>query len=111
MIEGTRIMRLRTLLFAVSFASGYARAAEFSGSPTILDGDTVGISGEKIRLLDIDAPETDQSCLDAAGKARNCGIDARDALDRKAGAASWTCEAARHDRYGRWLGTCSAGGV
>ena len=44
-------------------------AAEIIGIPRIVDGDTVEIGQVKIRLSGIDAPETDQVCLDA--KAEN----------------------------------------
>lgn len=45
-----------------------AFAAEITGIPRIVDGDTVEIGHVKIRLSGIDAPETDQICLDAKGE-------------------------------------------
>jgi endonuclease YncB( thermonuclease family) len=55
-------------------ASYNARAAEIiSGVPRIVDGDTVQIGSTKIRLSGIDAPETDQLCLDDIGKAGPAG--------------------------------------
>ena len=47
--------------------------ADISGLPRIIDGDTIAISGERIRLHGIDAPETSQSCLDVGGKRWDCG--------------------------------------
>ena len=38
--------------------------ADISGLPRIIDGDTIEISGERIRLHGIDAPESSQSCID-----------------------------------------------
>ena len=51
-----------------------------SGVPRIVDGDTVQIGSTKIRLSGIDAPETDQLCLDAKGEGWACGVASRDQL-------------------------------
>jgi endonuclease YncB( thermonuclease family) len=42
-----------------------AHAADFTGVPRIVDGDTLAIGSTKVRLEGIDAPETDQVCLNA----------------------------------------------
>lgn len=52
---------------ALALNAGPGMAADLVGVPRIVDGDTVEISGTKIRLEGIDAPETDQLCLDAKG--------------------------------------------
>ena len=49
-----------------------AMAADITGIPRIVDGDTVQIDATKIRLSGIDAPETDQVCLDPAGEKWAC---------------------------------------
>ncbi|WP_240544023.1 thermonuclease family protein [Bradyrhizobium canariense] len=77
-----------------------------SGSPTIVDGDTVQIGQTKIRLQGIDAPETDQLCLDADGKRWACGVAARDRLAEYSAGRQWECDLGDHDRYGRSLGAC-----
>jgi endonuclease YncB( thermonuclease family) len=89
---------------------GPATAAELTGTPRIVDGDTVEIGGVKIRLEGIDAPETDQLCLNAKGQRWTCGIDARDQLINKAGGKPWTCRVSGSDRYGRSLATCKVDG-
>jgi endonuclease YncB( thermonuclease family) len=89
---------------------GPAAAAELTGIPRIVDGDTVEIGGVKIRLEGIDAPETDQLCLNAKGQRWTCGIDARDQLINKAGGKPWTCRVSGSDRYGRSLATCKVDG-
>ena len=43
-----------------------------------MDGDTLILNGSPYRLDGVDAPETDQVCLDAAGAVWTCGIEARD---------------------------------
>jgi endonuclease YncB( thermonuclease family) len=59
-----------------------ACAQTLNGTATITDADTIVIGGETIRLQGVDAPETDQICLDSRGAVWNCGIDARDRLIR-----------------------------
>lgn len=62
-----------------------AQAADLSGVPRIVDGDTLAIGATKVRLEGIDAPETDQFCLNANGHRWACGIDARDQLTAHVG--------------------------
>jgi endonuclease YncB( thermonuclease family) len=90
---------------------GAALANEILGVPRIVDGDTVQIGATKIRLQGIDAPETDQLCLDRLGKRWTCGIEARDRLAQKAGGKVWTCRTDSIDRYGRALATCEVEGA
>ena len=66
--------------FVVSFACSFAQATDLSGVPRVVDGDTLAIGATKVRLDGIDAPETDQVCLNANGVHWTCGIDARDQL-------------------------------
>src|SRR4051794_19154329 len=72
-------------------------AAEISGVPHVVDGDTLVLGDTKIRLLGIDAPETDQVCLDAAGQRWRCGITARDQLSVKIAGQPVTCTTAQID--------------
>jgi endonuclease YncB( thermonuclease family) len=90
-----------SIICILTFAS--ARAAEISGIPTITDGDTVVISGTKLRLLDMDAPESDQFCLNKNSEPWNCGIDAREALKKKTAGKEWDCQTTRPDDHGRML--------
>ena len=60
-----------------------AHATDVRGVPRIVDGDTLAIDLTKVRLEGIDAPETDQICLNAQGVHWTCGIDARDKLAKK----------------------------
>jgi endonuclease YncB( thermonuclease family) len=101
--------RLLYILFAGAFAAP-AFSAEISGVPRIVDGDTVEISTKKIRLHGIDAPETDQLCLDAKGEKWACGIAARDALATFSRNRPWSCDVSGEDRYGRSLASCSVAG-
>lgn len=88
-------------------ASRHSSAAEIvSGPPRIVDGDTVQIGSTKIRLVGIDAPETDQLCLDAKGENWACGVASRDQLIKFSNNRDWDCDIAGVDRYGRSLGKC-----
>ena len=58
------------------FAATPSSAAEVS----VADGDTLILNGVPYRLDGIEAPQTDQTCLDDKGAAWTCGIEARDRL-------------------------------
>lgn len=103
-------MKSFTLLVFAFLIVGVAQAADISGIPTIVDGDTVVIGGKDIRLLDLDAPESDQFCIDRNGEPWNCGIDARDALTKKLGARNWICVPNGKKTYKRILASCTADG-
>jgi endonuclease YncB( thermonuclease family) len=83
-----------------------AFAGNVSGEPRIVDGDTVQIGQIKIRFAGIDAPETDQICLDGNGGRWACGVTARDELVKYSAGRSWDCDLAGTDKYGRFLGKC-----
>src|SRR5580658_9993035 len=78
-------------------------AAEIVGPAHIVDGDTVEISNVKIRLIGMDAPESDQLCLNGKGEHWACGIEARDHLLQRTEGKIWTCQGEQLDRYGRTL--------
>ena len=65
----------------------------------VVDGDTVWIAGEKIRLLDIDAPEMRGDCA----RERRLAIAARDRLVAVLNARPFTIQREGKDRYGRTL--------
>jgi endonuclease YncB( thermonuclease family) len=106
-------MRYLAYVALVSFAIAATptHAADIAGIPIIVDGDTVEIAGKKIRLEGIDAPETDQICIDANGERWSCGITARDQLNQKAGAKLWKCHVGGADRYRRSLAFCEVDGL
>ncbi len=92
---------------APSVAAAQEHAA---GRPRVVDGDTLAFGEERVRILDIDAPEMDQSCLDAKGRAYACGEAATRALEGLAGEAEVRCSGPGRDVYGRMLARCEAGG-
>ncbi|NNU79223.1 thermonuclease family protein [Halovulum dunhuangense] len=78
--------------------------------PRIIDGDTLELGDEKIRLMNMDAPEMGQDCLSRTGRAFNCGAEARAALEKIVGNGAVTCDADGRDDYGRILARCHAQG-
>lgn len=79
------------------------------GRVQVVDGDTLRIGGETVRLHAIDAPEIGQSCANAAGRPWACGQAAAAALGRLA-AEGLRCEGRERDRYGRLVAKCYAAG-
>jgi endonuclease YncB( thermonuclease family) len=80
--------------------------ADTVGVASVIDGDTIEIHGERIRLDGIDAPEDGQTCLDAAGPNWRCGQRAALALQDLIGRRTVTCDERDLDRYGRIVGRC-----
>ena len=59
---------------------------------TVTDADTLILKGTAYRLDGIDAPETDQVCLDANGAVWACGIVARNQLNKLIGGRDVRCD-------------------
>ncbi len=80
-----------------------------AGETRIIDGDTLAIGAERIRLLGIDAPELAQVCLDGETP-RNCGQAAKAELAAMAALGRVECSGHSKDKYGRLLAVCTSGG-
>src|ERR1019366_1654565 len=108
-----KIRKLFVLCFGCSCAillyCSLSQAADLSGVPRIVDGDTLAIGATKVRLEGIDAPETDQVCLNANGDHWTCGIEARDQLAVHIGGREINCSSHGIDAYRRTLATCYFG--
>lgn len=83
--------------------------AELSGVARPVDGDSMFVGRDEVRLQGIDAPEGKQTCK-RDGRDWACGNAAREELVRLIGRDVVTCRAQERDKHGRVLGRCSAGG-
>jgi endonuclease YncB( thermonuclease family) len=89
-----------------------AAAEPLAGIPSVVDGDTIEIHGQRIRFNGIDAPESAQICADASGKKYRCGQLASLALaDFLKAHRPTSCVEVDRDRYRRMVAVCIAGGV
>ncbi|MGE3645449.1 MAG: thermonuclease family protein [Beijerinckiaceae bacterium] len=79
------------------------------GRATVVDGDTIAIRGQRIRLLNMDAPESDQLCFDP--KPWRCGQRASLALADFIGRQTVTCDPRGKGFYRRTLAHCYVDGI
>jgi len=102
---------LLTTFSGSAVALSWLWRSDISGTATVVDGDTLEIAGEKIRLEGIDAPESAQTCERTKGGTWACGRDAADALAKLVKRRQVTCRNKGFDKYDRMLGVCSVDGV
>lgn len=105
---------MKTLLGLTAFCiclSSSAFGNDIAGQASVIDGDTIEIRGERIRLVSIDAPEAAQPCFDNQGNAWRCGQQAALTLSKFIARRPVTCVSEGRDRYGRILGDCSVSSV
>ncbi len=101
---------MRSLLagILVILAAPPALAADLQGPARVIDGDTIEVVGQRVRLYGIDAPEWRQLCI-KDGWEWPCGEAAADALRALVHAWEVSCEGKDLDRYGRLVARCRAG--
>ena len=100
---------LRLVLTLILILPMSAAMADITGKPRVIDGDTIEIAGERIRLNGIDTPEANQTCLDGNGKRWRCGQEATYALLFLVGKHWITCKGNERDKYDRLIAVCFAG--
>lgn len=121
MSEKYRTVRMKPVALALAAATlllpfqGDARttganSSLISGRATVIDGDTLDIGGQRVRLEGIDAPEAQQTCGGGWFGTWKCGNSATAALRWMTGGRRVDCVAAGRDKYGRVLGWCTADG-
>lgn len=101
---------MRRWILTAPLAVGLATAAAAS-DVRVIDGDTIEVDGETVRLYGIDAPEAGQPCARRGRGAWPCGRDAITAVARLVATGNVMCDDRGRDAYGRVLAVCSAGGV
>jgi endonuclease YncB( thermonuclease family) len=106
------ILAIGILVAAAAFLSVMRMPSEheWTGVAEAIDGDSLRIAGQEIRLKGIDAPELAQICT-VSGRVEPCGRTARAALRRLLAGGLATCVSAARDRYGRPLAVCRVRGI
>tara|TARA_Y100001936_G_C15756530_1_gene498924 strand:+ start:109 stop:591 length:483 start_codon:yes stop_codon:yes gene_type:complete len=91
------------LSFILFFSQAYGKT--IYGTARIVDGDTLYIGKNKIRLHAIDAPETKQKCIHK-NKEWNCGFQSTAFLLELIGSSQIECITNGRDKYNRYIGVC-----
>jgi endonuclease YncB( thermonuclease family) len=88
-----------------------ANARDLVGQASIVDGDTLDIHDERIRLWGVDAPESTQLCRGRDNRPYRCGAQAANSLDALTRTKTVRCTPVDGDRYGRIVARCAVGSV
>ncbi len=99
------------LIIAAYLGTPETRLANGSGPiagavDRVIDGDTIDLAGQRIRLAGIDAPERHQTCGAANGARWPCGDTARIRLTELVRRQMINCQPQTYDRYGRLVARC-----
>lgn len=103
----------RSLLSAVALlaVATASQADDLVGRASVVDGDTIEIHGQRIRIEGIDVPESRQTCTESGtGAEVRCGQQAALWLADLIGAKPVSCTESGRDRYKRVLAHCSVAG-
>lgn len=98
-------MAVAALLLATPVIAG-----QVAGRASVIDGDTIQIRSQRIRISGVDAPESGQVCYTPSGRQWRCGQQAALKLADYLGAGPVSCRTEGRDRYGRLLARCAAHG-
>ena len=81
------------------------------GHAEAIDGDTLRLGQNRIRLVGLDAPEIDQTCRAPDGAEWPCGRESRRFLAEIILRQDVDCRPTGRDTYGRTLAQCSVDGA
>ena len=100
-------MKTTILIFYIILLSfnNFAFAKSINGKPRIIDGDTIHIKSNKIRLHGIDAPETKQTCK-IDNEEWYCGKQSTKELKKLINKQNVECVINDVDIYNRYVAIC-----
>ena len=75
----------------------------------VIDGDTIEVNSEKLRLYGIDAPEKGQPCR-RNNTPYDCGTASKEHLEFLLSGAEVNCTKKGKDKWGRYVAECEADG-
>lgn len=104
----TPFMTKYLALIITTFLTFSAHSETVNGQATVIDGDTLEIREQRIRLHGVDAFESNQLCTSRHGQKYRCGAKAANALDRFIGSRNVSCKK-KGMSYNRWVATCHVG--
>ena len=99
------IFKLLIFFYLIFFSFNSLSKETIIGKAKIIDGDTIHIGKNKIRLHGIEAPEINQKC-EIKKKKWNCGIKSKKALENFVLKKEVYCEIIDIDQYKRFIGIC-----
>ena len=100
------------ILIALTLHLATTQPAAISGSPRIIDGDTIAFGKEHVRFGGTDSPESNQPCADADGHPYAAGAEATQHLIELIHGRPVTCssDGTPQYSYGRVIAFCTASG-
>ena len=93
------------ILTCLIFATNFANSKTIFGKARIIDGDTIHIKSNKIRLHGIDAPEIKQTCK-IDNQNWYCGKQSTKELKNLINNQKVECNVNDVDRYNRYIAIC-----
>lgn len=112
LVDVTNDSNLKTENKPTALTEQSADSEIIEGIAFAIDGDSIKIDKTKnIRLLEIDAPEFSQKCLNKNGYEYECGKISSQFLHKLIDGKKITCKSEEKDIYKRYLAICYLGGT
>lgn len=104
------MLRFCSFLALLLLAPPVLASDQITGPMRVIDGDTIEVAGQRLRLHGIDAPEHNQMCGGGGAPLWPCGSWATGEVRARYNGKAVDCEALETDRYGRTVARCFVNG-